>query len=86
VTDAQWTADYWGSLFDHTATVIRRAQQRGQATTDIDPIHAIESLLAPIYLRTLTTHQPVDATLVAATAAATARMLHPTAKTSGRAS
>lgn len=78
-------ADYWASLFDHTATVIRRAQQRGQATTDIDPTRAIETLLAPIYLRTLATHQPIDATLIAATAAATTRMLHPAATSSGRA-
>jgi AcrR family transcriptional regulator len=78
-------ADYWGSLFNHTATVIRRAQQRGQADPDIDPIHAIETLLAPIYLRTLTTHQPIDATLIAATAAATTRMLHPATTNSGRA-
>jgi AcrR family transcriptional regulator len=53
-------ARYWGSLFEHTATVIRRAQQRGHATADIDPVHAIEMLLAPIYLRSLVTHQPID--------------------------
>jgi AcrR family transcriptional regulator len=57
-------ARYWSSLFDHTATVIHRAQQRGQAAADIDPVHAIELLLAPIYLRSLVTHQPVDAALV----------------------
>ena len=57
-------AGYWGSLFDHTAAVIRRAQQRGQATADVDPVHAVEMLLAPIYLRSLVTHQPIDAVVV----------------------
>ena len=57
-------ASYWSSLFDHTATVIRRAQQRGQATADFDPVHGIELLLAPIYLRSLVTHQPIDAVVV----------------------
>jgi AcrR family transcriptional regulator len=57
-------ADYWGSLFDHTATVIRHAQQRGHVAVDVDPIQAIEALVAPIYLRTLVTHQPVDAAVV----------------------
>jgi len=76
---AQAAAGYWASLFDHTATVIRRAQDRGQAAVDIDPVHAIESLLAPIYLHALVTHQPVDATLITRTADVTARMLRPEA-------
>jgi AcrR family transcriptional regulator len=72
-------AGYWASLFEHTATVIRRAQHRGQAAADIDPVHAVESLLAPIYLHALVTHQPVDATLIKRTADLTARMLRPEA-------
>jgi AcrR family transcriptional regulator len=74
---AQAAAGYWTSLFDHTATVVRRAQERGQAATDLDPIQAIESLVAPIYLRALVTHQPVDAAVIAAAAARTVRMLQP---------
>jgi hypothetical protein len=54
--------DYWQSLLDHTAEVVRRAQRRGEATWDIDPVAAVESLLAPIYLRVLVSRQPVTAT------------------------
>jgi AcrR family transcriptional regulator len=57
-------ANYWSSLFHHTATVIHRAQQRGQAAADVDPVHAIELLLAPIYLRSLVTHQLVDTAVI----------------------
>jgi hypothetical protein len=46
-------------VLDHTAEVIRRAQQRGQATTDVDAVAAIESLLAPIHFRLLVMHQPI---------------------------
>jgi AcrR family transcriptional regulator len=70
-------AGYWASLFDHTATVVRRAQERGQATTDVDAVQAIESLLAPIYLRALVTRQPVDAPFVERLADLTLRALHP---------
>jgi AcrR family transcriptional regulator len=76
---AQAAAGYWASLFEHTATVIRRAQHHGQAAADVDPVHAIESLLAPVYLHALVTHQPVDAALVERTADLTARMLRPQA-------
>ena len=76
---ARAAADYWASLFDHTANVIRRAQRDGHTAADIDPVQAIESLLAPIYLRALVTHQPVDTTFIAATVTLTTRTL-----TSGR--
>jgi AcrR family transcriptional regulator len=75
---ARAAAGYWGSLFDHTATVIRRAQHRGQATPDVDPVHAVEALLAPLYLRTLVTKQPVGPAYLRATVDLTARMLAPT--------
>jgi hypothetical protein len=52
---------YWSSLFEHTAEVVRRAQNHGEASTSVDPTDAIEALLAPIYLRVLVTHQPVTA-------------------------
>jgi AcrR family transcriptional regulator len=54
-------AAYWSSVFAHTAEVVRRAQARGEAAPDVDPVAAIESLLAPIYLRTLVTRQPITA-------------------------
>jgi AcrR family transcriptional regulator len=76
---ARAAAGYWASLFDHTATVVRRAQHRGQATTDIDAVQAIESLLAPIYLRTLVTRQPVDRPFVEHLVDLTTRGLQPNA-------
>jgi AcrR family transcriptional regulator len=76
---ADAAAAYWASLFDHTATVIRHAQHRGHATTDIDPVAAIETLLAPIYLRSLVTHQPVTGTVIQTLADRVTRMLQPQA-------
>jgi len=46
-------AEYWASLFQRTAEVIRRAQRRGDADPIVDAVDAIGSLLAPIYLRAL---------------------------------
>ncbi|GAB3425536.1 TetR/AcrR family transcriptional regulator [Flindersiella endophytica] len=74
---AHAAAGYWASLFEHTATIVRRAQERGQAATDVDPVHAIETLVAPIYLRALITHQPMDTADITALATRTVRMLQP---------
>lgn len=68
---------YWSHILDHTATIVRRAQTRGQATTDIDAIDAIESLLGPIYLRLLVTRSPITKPDIANLAERTARMLRP---------
>lgn len=70
-------SDYWSKLLDHTAKIIRRAQQRGDAATDIDPVAAIESLLGPIHMRTLVTRQPLTRTDIEHLAHRTARMLRP---------
>ncbi len=56
---AEAARGYWASVLDRTAEIIRRAQRRGEATADIDAVAATESLLAPIHLRLLVTHQPV---------------------------
>jgi AcrR family transcriptional regulator len=66
---------YWGSLFEHTAEVIRSAQRRGEASTQLDPVEAIETLLAPIYLRLLVTREPVDARFLDRLVARTAALL-----------
>lgn len=68
---------YWGSLFDHTAQVVRRAQRRGEASADFDPVAAIENLLAPLYLRLLITGQPLDRQLIDDLVARTSRLLAP---------
>jgi AcrR family transcriptional regulator len=70
-------ANYWSQLLDHTADVIRRAQQRGDAITEIDPVDAIESLLGPIHMRTLVTRRPITPTDIERLAHRTARMLRP---------
>jgi AcrR family transcriptional regulator len=70
-------AAYWSNLFTHTAQVVRRAQARGDAAPGIDPVAAIESLLAPIYLRTLVSRQPITPGFLTDLADRTARMLHP---------
>lgn len=66
---------YWGSLFDHTAAVVRRAQRRGEATPEVDAVDAIETLLAPIYLRLLVTREPVDRDFLERLVDRTARLL-----------
>jgi AcrR family transcriptional regulator len=76
--DAQLTAaaaEYWSQLLDHTAVVVRRAQQRGGATADVDAIDAIESLLGPIYLRLLVARRPIDRDFQQRLVDRTARML-----------
>jgi AcrR family transcriptional regulator len=66
---------YWGSLFEHTAAVVRRAQQRGEASPEVDAREAIETLLAPIYLRLLVTREPVDSKFLERLVARTTRLL-----------
>ena len=43
----QAAAAYWSTLLAHTAAVVRRAQERGEATAEIDAVAAIESSSAP---------------------------------------
>lgn len=68
---------YWSGVLDHAAEVVRRAQARGEARTEIEPTEAIESLLGPIYLRLLVTRQPVLPRDVRRLAARSAAMLAP---------
>ena len=70
-------SSYWSSLLDHTAEIVRRAQRRGIASTGIDPIEAIESLLGPIYLRFLVTQQPIQDHDLQRLARRAARQLEP---------
>ena len=70
-------SSYWSSVLDHTAEIVRRAQRRGIASTDIDPIEAIEMLLGPIYLRLLVTQQPLQDRDLERLARRAARQLEP---------
>jgi AcrR family transcriptional regulator len=74
---ARAASAYWGSLFDHAAHVVRRAQRRGEASADVDPVAAIENLLAPLYLRLLITRQPLDRQLIDDLVARTGKLLAP---------
>jgi AcrR family transcriptional regulator len=73
----QAAAGYWSSLFERTAQVVVRAQQRGVSTTEVDPVDAIESLLGPLYLRALVTHRPTGTRFVASLVDRTVRLLRP---------
>jgi AcrR family transcriptional regulator len=68
---------YWSSLLDHTAEIIRRAQRRGEAAADIDPVAATESLLAPIHFRLLITQQPMTDDFLTAHVDHVVRLLRP---------
>jgi AcrR family transcriptional regulator len=72
---AEAASRYWMSLIDHTADVIRLAQQRGEATTAVDAVAATESLLAPLYLRLLVTHHPITDAFLANVVDRTVRLL-----------
>ncbi|MEQ7124473.1 TetR/AcrR family transcriptional regulator C-terminal ligand-binding domain-containing protein [Actinopolymorpha sp. B11F2] len=74
---AEAAAGYWSSLFAHTAEIVRRAQERGLATREVRPIDAVESLLAPIYLRVLVTRQPTSRAFIDNLVTRSARMLAP---------
>jgi AcrR family transcriptional regulator len=74
---AQAAQGYWSRMLQNTAIIIRRAQQRGQAATDIDPVSAIETLLAPLYLRLLISRQPVDAAVISDLVERTMRLMRP---------
>ncbi|MDI1460573.1 TetR/AcrR family transcriptional regulator [Catellatospora sp. KI3] len=54
------------------SVVFTRAAARGDIPADTDPIHAIEALVGPYYLRLLLTGEPLDAALAARTATAVA--------------
>jgi hypothetical protein len=72
---AEAARGYWTSLLGHTGQVIQRAQQRGEAAADIDPVTATESLLAPIHFRLLLTRQPITDEFLAGLVNLTIRLL-----------
>jgi AcrR family transcriptional regulator len=56
--------NYWSSAIAAAARTIDDAQELGSVRPDLDPHTIIEIAIAPIYLRTLITHQPVDDALI----------------------
>lgn len=56
--------DYWSSAIAAAARTIIDAQNLGEVSADLDPHVVIEIAIAPLYLRTLITHQPIDDTLI----------------------
>ncbi|HEV2779175.1 MAG TPA: TetR/AcrR family transcriptional regulator C-terminal ligand-binding domain-containing protein [Actinophytocola sp.] len=74
---AEAARGYWAGVVGRAAEVVRRAQRRGEAAADIDAAQAIETLLAPIHLRLLLTHQPVTEEFRAGLVDRAVRMLRP---------
>jgi AcrR family transcriptional regulator len=57
-------AGYWLQRFRAGATLFERAQARGELRPDVDPLLALEALVGPMYVRMLTTGEPLDDTLL----------------------
>jgi AcrR family transcriptional regulator len=51
---------YWKARFGQSATIIARAQERGEISSAVDAPLVIEMLVAPLYLRSLVTGEPLD--------------------------
>ena len=65
VTLAATRAQFWQSRFDRARVMVDRATSRGELPDDVDPVMALELLIAPLHFRTLLTRQPVDERLAA---------------------
>jgi AcrR family transcriptional regulator len=74
---AQAAQDYWSRMLGNAAAIVRQAQQRGQAASDVDPEAAIETLLAPLYLRLLITREPVGTAVITDLVDRAIRLLRP---------
>ena|SRR5262245_16397759 len=52
--------NYWRKRFDLIRPVFEKAKSRGEFPRHTDPIEFLELLIAPLYLRALTTAEPVE--------------------------
>ncbi|WP_405927264.1 TetR/AcrR family transcriptional regulator [Streptomyces sp. NBC_00035] len=57
---AEGREEFWRGRFDLARIMIDRAVARGELPKDTDPELALEVLIAPLHLRVLLTHQPID--------------------------
>jgi AcrR family transcriptional regulator len=54
------SAGYFRTRFEIASVIIKRASDRGEIPVCADPSLALEMLIAPVHVRTLLTHQPID--------------------------
>lgn len=54
------SAGYFRMRFEIASAIIKRASDRGEIPVCADPSLALEMLIAPVHVRTLLTHQPID--------------------------
>ncbi|WP_433685483.1 TetR/AcrR family transcriptional regulator [Nocardia sp. CA-119907] len=57
---AQMRATFWGTRLRLTQPIIERAIERGEMPSDTDPRLLLETLIAPLQFRTLSTREPID--------------------------
>jgi AcrR family transcriptional regulator len=51
---------FWAHRFAASTVVIERAIERGELAPDVDPILIVQTLVGPIWLRTLLTGEPIS--------------------------
>lgn len=51
--------EFWRDRFERGTTIIHRAIERGDLSTDVDPDSVLEALVGPIYVRALLTEAPL---------------------------
>lgn len=51
---------FWRVRQDNAATMVAKAQERGEARTDVDPLIGVEAVLGPVHARVMLTRRTVD--------------------------
>lgn len=51
---------FWVERFAIGAAILERARRRGELRPEVDPVLALETLIAPLHLRLLLTGEPLD--------------------------
>lgn len=54
---------FWDSRLDRAAVIVERGIQRGELPPATDARLLLETIVAPLYMRIVLTHEPIDATL-----------------------
>jgi len=56
-------AEFWSTRGELASVVISRGVERGEVGPDVDVALVLQTLIAPLYLRVLVTHTPIEADL-----------------------